>query len=249
MKAIRTLIIAVAGAAAIGATAQEAPRTAYFLDGYSYRHELNPAFGSDHNYISIPALGNIGIGAASNVGLNTFLYKTAPGSKYDLTTFMSPTVDANTFLNKLGNYSRITTNVDFTILSAGFKAFKGYNTLTIGLRTDVGASIPKDLFRFMKLGQTGADTRYSFKNLRLSADAMAEVALGHSREIIPGLNAGAKLKVLLGIAGVSANIDRMDIRMSGEQWMINAKVAQSTLPQVRACMCLPSRRPARNTAT
>ncbi len=83
MKAIRTLIIAVAGAAAIGATAQEAPRTAYFLDGYSYRHELNPAFGSDHNYISIPALGNIGIGAASNVGLNTFLYKTAPGSNYD----------------------------------------------------------------------------------------------------------------------------------------------------------------------
>ncbi len=222
MKAIRTLIIAVAGAAAIGATAQEAPRTAYFLDGYSYRHELNPAFGSDHNYISIPALGSIGIGAASNVGLNTFLYKTAPGSKYALTTFMSPTVDANTFLNKLGNYSRVTANVDLTILSAGFKAFKGYNTLTIGVRTDAGAGIPKDLFRFMKLGQTGADTRYSFKNLRLSADAMAEVALGHSREIIPGLNAGAKLKVLLGIAGVSANIDRMDIRMSGEQWVVNA---------------------------
>lgn len=223
MKAIRTLIIAAAATAALGATAQEAPRTAYFLDGYTYRHELNPAFGNDHNYISIPALGNIGIGAASNVGVNTFLYKTQPGSRYELTTFMSPTVDANTFLNKLGNYNRITANVDMTILSAGFKAFKGYNTITIGVRSDIGLGLPKDLFRFMKLGQVGEDTRYSFKNLRISADAMAEVALGHSRQIIPGLQAGAKLKFLLGVAGVRANIDRMDVRMSGEQWLIDAR--------------------------
>lgn len=223
MKAIRTLIIAAAAAMTLSADAQGASRTAYFLDGYSFRHELNPAFGGDHNYVSIPALGNIGVGVASNVGVNTFLYKTAPGSKYDLTTFMSPSVDANEFLNKLGNYSRITGNVDLTILSAGFKAWHGFNTVSIGVRADVGMSLPKDLFRFMKLGQTGEDTRYSFKDLRVSANAMAEIALGHSRHIIPGLNAGAKLKFLLGVGGVTAKIDRMDVRMSGEQWLVDAK--------------------------
>ncbi|MDE5642748.1 MAG: hypothetical protein K2I56_04585 [Muribaculaceae bacterium] len=223
MKAIRTYIIAAAAAVAFTSNAQEAARSAYFLDGYSYRHMLNPALGNDNNYVSIPALGNVGLGMASNVGVNTFLYKTAPGSQYSLTTFMSPTVDAATFLNKLGERSRITADVNLTVLSAGFKAWKGYNTVTIGVRTDIGASLPKDLFRFMKLGQTGDDTRYSFKNLALRADAMAEIAFGHSRNILPGLEAGAKLKFLLGIGGVSAKIDRMDVRMSGEQWLVNAK--------------------------
>lgn len=223
MKALKSLFIAAAATCALSASAQGAATTAYFLDGYTFRHELNPAFGGEHNYVSIPALGNIGVNMASNVGVNTFLYKTPAGSQYDLTTFMSPTVDANTFLKKLGNYSRITANLDLTILSGGFKAFHGYNTVSIGVRTDVGVSIPKDLFRFMKLGQTGPDTQYSFKNLKVSANAFAEIAFGHSRNIIPGLNAGAKVKFLLGVGGVSAKIDQMDIRMSDQQWLVKAK--------------------------
>lgn len=71
--------------AALPAAAQEAPRSAYFLDGYSFRHELNPAFSGERNYISIPALGNLDLGVFSNVGVNTFLYKTEPGSPYKLT--------------------------------------------------------------------------------------------------------------------------------------------------------------------
>ncbi|MDE6332438.1 MAG: hypothetical protein K2L80_07530, partial [Muribaculaceae bacterium] len=225
MKAIKTLIVAASCAAAMCTFAQKAPQTAYFLDGYSFRHELNPAFGNDRNYIAIPALGNIGVGMASNVGVNTFLYKTEPGSRYDLTTFMSPDVSADAFLDKLGDYSRVTADMSYTLLSAGFKAWRGYNTLTVGLRSDAGIGVPKDLFRFMKLGQTGDDTRYSFKNLRISAEAMAEIALGHSHRIIPGLEVGARLKFLLGIGGISANIDRMDIRMSGEQWLVDARGA------------------------
>ena len=128
MTTAKKLIISLAAFSAISAAAQEAPRTAYFLDGYSYRHELNPAFAGERNYISVPALANIDLSLFSNVGVNTFLYKTQPGSQYKLTTFMSPTVDANTFLNKLGNNNHINGNFDFTLLSTGFRAFKGFNT-------------------------------------------------------------------------------------------------------------------------
>ena len=44
-------------------------RSAYFLDGFVYRHEMNPAFMGERNYVAIPIFGQINIGAQSNVGL------------------------------------------------------------------------------------------------------------------------------------------------------------------------------------
>lgn len=214
--------VAVASIVYATAAAQGAPRTAYFLDGYSFRHELNPAFGGERNYISIPMLGNNDISLASNVGVNTFLYKTAPGSPYKLTTFMSPTVDANEFLSKLNDNNRINANIDLTVLSAGFKAFKGFNTISIGVHTGMGINLPKDFFRFMKLGQTGPDTYYSFKDLGANATAYADIALGHSHAVNKKLTVGAKVKFLLGLGNVSAKIDRMDVRMGAEKWEVSA---------------------------
>ena len=222
MTTAKKLIISLAAFSAISAAAQEAPRTAYFLDGYSYRHELNPAFAGERNYISIPALANIDLSLFSNVGVNTFLYKTQPGSQYKLTTFMSPTVDANTFLNKLGNNNHINGNFDFTLLSTGFRAFKGFNTITIGVNAGMGVDLPKDFFRFMKLGQTGPDTHYHFDDLRLQASATAEIALGHSHKINDKLNVGAKVKVLLGVGNATAHLKNMDVKFGHDQWQIKA---------------------------
>lgn len=218
----KKIILALAAGCALSATAQEATRTAYFLDGYTYRHELNPAFAGDHNYISIPILSNINVGLQSNVGLNTFLYKTQPGSQYKLTTFMSPTVDADDFLGKLKDSNNINTNIDLSIFSFGFKGFKGFNTVSVGIHTDVGMCLPKDLFAFMKLGQTGDETRYSFDDLSVNANAYAEVALGHSHKINDKLNIGAKVKFLFGVGNVSAKISNMDVVLSNKQWHVNA---------------------------
>lgn len=206
----------------MAASAQEAPRSAYFMDGYSFRHELNPAFMGERNYFSIPVLGNYDIALFSNVGVDKFLYKTQPGSQYKLTTFMSPTVGANEFLDKLATNNHINANFDMTILSTGFRAFKGFNTISIGVHTDMGINLPKDLFRFMKLGQTGEDTRYNFKDVKANATAYAEIGLGHSHKINDKLTIGAKLKFLVGLANVTAHIKNMDVRMGKEQWHISA---------------------------
>lgn len=207
---------------AVSAAAQAAPRSAYFLDGYTFRHELNAAFAGERNYISIPALGNIDMALFSSVGVNSFLYPTEPGSRYKLTTFMSPTVSADEFLKHIGTNNHINFNYDMTILSAGFKAFKGFNTITIGVRSEVGVNLPGDLFRFMKLGQTSDDTHYNFKDLRVSANAMAEIAFGHSRAITKKLQAGAKIKVLLGVGNATAHISNMDVRLSDKIWSVTA---------------------------
>ncbi|MDE7125116.1 MAG: hypothetical protein K2O12_01355, partial [Muribaculaceae bacterium] len=217
MKIIRKYLIACIGLAALTANAQETSRSAYFLDGYSFRHELNPAFAGERNYITMPVLGNFNVNAMSNVGVNTFLYKLPNG---DLTTFMNKSVSAESFLGKIHKQNNITINNDITILSAGFKGFKGYNTITIGTRTDVGISLPKGLLKFMKLGQTGSDTRYNFKDLTVDANAMAEIAFGHTHKINNKITVGAKLKFLMGLGNVYAKIDNMDITMSDDKWMV-----------------------------
>lgn len=224
MKHIKAYIIGAAlASAAFTAGAQQASRTAYFLDGYTFRHELNPAWGGEHNYFSIPVLANIGVGLQSNVGVSTFLYTEGVRPGYDLTTFMSPNVSADEFLNKLHNYNHINANVNLTLLSFGFKAFGGFNTFSLGARTELGVVIPKDLFRFMKEGQTSSETLYSFTNLQANASAMAEIELGHSRSINERLDIGAKLKFLLGVGNVSAKINRMDITLSDKLWSIDAE--------------------------
>lgn len=223
MKLNKTVLVVAAGLVFSSAAAQQLSRSGYFMDGYSYRHELNPAFLGERNYISLPALGNLNLGAYSNVGIKTFLYEMPAGSKYKYTTFMSPTVSADEFLGKLGDKTRINYGVDLTVLSAGFKAFNGFNTITIGVHTYGGVTLPKDFFRFMKQGQTSDDTRYSIQDLGVQASAYAEVALGHGHAINDRLNIGAKVKVLLGAGNVSADVSDMQIRMSDNQWHITAQ--------------------------
>ena len=44
-------------------------RSTYFLEGSTYRHELNPAFMGERGYVSFPGLGNLTIGAQSTGGV------------------------------------------------------------------------------------------------------------------------------------------------------------------------------------
>lgn len=213
------MFAATVAACTLTASAQEASRTGYFLEGYNFRHQLNPAFAPEQNYVSIPALGNFGVGLQSNVGVNTFLYKMPNG---DLTTFMNSTVGADEFLGKLKSNNRITANVNLTLLSAGFRAFKGYNTVTVSMRSDVGVNLPKDLFTFMKVGQTGPDTRYSFGDIRVKANAYAEIALGHQHKITDELNVGGKVKFLLGAGNADLHIKSMDVSMGYDKWQVIA---------------------------
>lgn len=212
-----------AAAAVLSATAafanDDAARTAYFLDGYIYRHNLNPAFADDHGYVSIPVLGNINAGMLSNVGVNTFLYKLPSGQ---LTTFMSPTVGANEFLDKLKNNNHINFATSLPVISVGFRAFKGYNTISLSTSVAGGVNIPKSLFEFMKLGQTGESSTYSINDMRVKATATAQLALGHSHNITKDIRIGAKLKFILGLGYADAYIDNAQITMSQNIWKVSA---------------------------
>lgn len=214
------MIAGALAAATFGASAQEASRAGYFLEGYNFRHQLNPAFAPENNYVSMPILANFGVGVNSNMGLKTFIYKMPNGQ---LTTFMNQSVGADEFLGKLQKNNHIDANLNLTLFSFGFRAFKGYNTVTVSTRAEIGANLPKDLFTFMKMGMTGPSTKYSFKDVRVRANAYAEIALGHQHRINRELAVGAKVKFLLGAGNIDARIKQMDVLLSDSKWQLNAQ--------------------------
>lgn len=203
------------------AAGQQALRSAYFLEGYNYRHQLNPAFASERNYFSMPILGNLNVGTQANVGVSDFLYpyRTANG---ELTTFMNESVSSEEFLDGLKSRNRINLDLDMTIFSAGFRAFGGFNTVELSLRGGVRANLPYELFEFMKCGMTSDDTHYLIEDMGISSTNYAELALGHSHRINDRWTVGGKVKLLFGLADAYAKINRMELNLTKDVWSVQA---------------------------
>ena len=199
-------------------------RSTYFLEGSTYRHELNPAFMGERGYVSFPGLGNLTIGAQSTGGVGDFIFKKANG---DLTTFMNEEVSSAEFLKGLPKRLKVGVNVDESILSLGFHAWGGFNTLGISVKSNTNVFMPDELFKFMKNGvasETGSS--YNVKNVNIVSTNYAEITFGHAREINERLTVGAKVKALVGLAKATMHIDELNILASQDQWTITPKNAE-----------------------
>lgn len=225
MKTIyRNLFTAALMAVGCSAAAQTI-NSAYFTEDYKFRHMLNPAFGNEQNYVSIPALGNISVNTHGNFGyrdviMSNPMYPSLSDKK--MTTFLNPYISAEDALSgfSTGN-NRITGDVSMTILSAGFKAFGGYNTIEINSRTTTGVSLPYELFEFAK--NTGNHS-YDIGDINAHAQSFAEIAFGHSRQINDKLRLGAKLKVLVGLGRADVKMRNMKADLTAEdKWTITGE--------------------------
>lgn len=223
MKSIK-YILAVA-ALAISAISINAQHTmsGYFIDGYMYRHQINPAIGNGQNYISFPALGNLNFGVRGSLDLEDYLYNINGKT----TTFLNPSVDAGEFLGNIDDENNLNFNTTIQILSAGFKGFGGYNTIGLNMRTNVYTMLPKSLFQFAKEGLS--NKTYDISDFDMHANAYAEIALGHSRNINEKLRVGVNLKFLVGLANIDAEFNKAQINLGADKWtaVTNARIQAS----------------------
>ena len=57
--------------------------SAYFLEGYNQRYQMNPAFAPErHVFMAVPVISNFQFDAQSTVGLSNFLYKRTPRTDF-----------------------------------------------------------------------------------------------------------------------------------------------------------------------
>lgn len=200
---------------------------AYFMERMPARHTLNPAFVAKSGYISLPVIGGMKIGINSNMGVSTFLFP--EGDK--LLTGLHPNISSEKFLGKLSDINSLEFGLNMNILSFGFRAWGGSNSFEISLKSQTGVYLPKDLFAFIKNGnsETGT-TQYDLSNLSVSTNNYVEIALGHAHRINDRWTVGAKLKGLVGVARAKLNIEKMTLTMSEDEW----KIKQSGYLEIQA---------------
>lgn len=219
---IKSLVVALIASCTMGASAQ-ALHSSYFLDGMVERHELNPAFGGEANFIALPGLSGFNLGVSTNFGLSNFVFQ----KNGELVLGLSSQVSAAEFLGALPQNNQLQLELDLPILSFGFRAFGGFNTFSIKERTYLGVNVPSSIFAFLKQGADPATgiIRYDIDNLGLYTDNYLELALGHSRKLpaLEGFSYGAKLKFLVGAFMSSIEMQHIGIEMSQNHWMVESQ--------------------------
>jgi len=206
--------------------------SAYFLEGFNQRYQLNPAFAPDrYVFAAIPGLSNIQVDFKSSVGLANFLYesKSKPGM---LTTFMSPEIDSKTFLDGMPDKTRFNANLNMDLLALGIGGKRGFTTFNIKLKEQSQISIPKSMFGFMKAGM--AQGNYLIEDLNVTSIAYLEASLTHSHKITDNLTIGLGLKFLDGAEYTDVSIDEIDARLSDESWKVKTNATiNASIPAIQ----------------
>ena len=208
------LLLAALSAGVITASAQNT-YSGYFLDEYTYRHEMNPAFGNKNSYVSMPGVGNVNINMKGNLHLTDVFYNINGRTAL----FTNPGIGVQDAMKKFSNRNSLGFNFREEILSVGFKGIGGYNAVSISFNANVEASVPKSFFALAKEGIT--NKTYDIKNLDAYAEAYATIALNHSHDIkaVPGLRVGGTLKFMLGIGSMDVKMNDADLTLGENGWI------------------------------
>lgn len=216
MKSINKILIISSLALTAGSVCAQNSYSGYFLDNYTYRYEMNPAFGNSKGFVSFPALGNVNIAMRGSLHLTDVIYKNPHGGKNIL--FTNSLISASEAMGKFGNRNRLGEDVKLNIISVGFKALGGYNTVTISANESAELSVPKAFFSLAKEGVS--NKTYDITNMFGGGKAYATIALNHSRDIkqVPGLRVGAALKAYLGIANADVRLKEAELALGTDAW-------------------------------
>lgn len=216
MKRIKYLVaVVLLAVTSLDGMAQTA-KSAYFMDGTYHNYLLNPAMDAERGYFTL-LTGNFSLLTNSNVGLSNFIY---PYGSDKLTTFMSGTVSQEEFLGSLPKSIRLSTDVDMTLWGVGFRMLGGYTNFSLGIHSSLSTNLPKGLFEFAKKGL--GQSAYSFSDVNLRTMEYTALTIGHSREIIDGLRVGINAKYLLGLAYANVHVDKLNVELSEERWMVES---------------------------
>ncbi len=199
----------------MSATAQQpVAKIGYFMDNAPQKHFLNPALTPIRGYFSYPVIGNFNVDVNSNLAVNNFMSFAS----------MSEMTEAE-FLSGFDNLNFINNNLRIGLLGAGLHFGPAFVSFDLGTRFTTEIKAPKDLFRFIKSGidEDASSIDYDLSNLNLSTEVMGEAALGTSVEVIKGLRVGAKAKLLLGGAKISAGMEKLKLDINNDVVSIQSK--------------------------
>lgn len=178
-------------------------RTSYFMEGTSTRIQMNPGLQPTRGYFNFPIIGSLSASASSNV-LGT-------GDIIDVLDAGDDLFSNDDLFNRLKTDNRLNVNFNTDILSFGWYKGKGFWSVNVGLRADIGASIPKSMFEYLQDVNNNDVINGRFSGMNFDLNTYAEVGLGYSRQITDKLTVGGRVKVLLGIARAEMAVNNFEV--------------------------------------
>lgn len=198
----------------------QALKGSYFLDSSLNRHEMNPAFAPRADYFQLFGIGNLGAGVGTNLDIPTFLYP----KNGELVTFLNNSISAKEFDRKMPNHPHFDAEFNTTLFGFGFYTKRlSYWTFDIDVRTTIDVDLPADLFMFMKKGTGTSGQSFNVGNINAYATGGLQASLGYSRNIIKGLRAGIKARVIAPLAYAGLNLENVMLSTSDEKWALTTE--------------------------
>ena len=201
--------------ATVGAAAQNP--SSYFMEGSTFRSQLNPAFAPQRGYVNFPVLGGIQVGMSGNISLDKIFYP----RDGKLVTLLDSSVSAAEVLGNLKTDNLL--GADFRMNVIGFGAFtknhKNFWSFDLNVRVNEDANLPYSLFEFIKLGKEG-----QIRNFGTSMDAYLEAAFSYSFPLMDDrLYVGVRGKFLAGLARAKMIYDRFDVSLQHDRWAVSTQ--------------------------
>ena len=203
-KYISALAALVLAASALGA---QSFQQALFLDGYRLGYRYNPALQNESGFIGV---GQWEDQTRNNFGAASFLYP----RDGELVTALHSSVPAETFLGSLQDDNYLVGNINFNLVSYGWRRDASYHTVEANIRAMYSASVPKEIFAIAKLGT--ADKNYDLSGMGLAGNAIVELAYGYSHNFSDIVSIGARAKLLVGVEALNYRVSRFDMSFSEE---------------------------------
>ncbi len=192
--------------------------TSYFMPGSIFRSELNPALRPSRGYISLPAMGGTSVNYMSNsLTIDNLLYPKDGG----LVTFLDESVSADSFLSSIQENNTLNVGANTKLLGIGTYIGRGFLTMDLSVKMDAHASLPRELFEFLKASKSGES--YDLSSTALSLSATAEASLGYSMEVLRGLTVGVRAKYIGGLAHATMEFENLDMTLNANEWSINSR--------------------------
>ena len=212
MKKIRILLAALL--ATVGAAAQNP--SSYFMEGSTFRSQLNPAFAPQRGYVNFPVLGGIQVGMSGNISLDKIFYP----RDGKLVTLLDSSVSAAEALSGLKDKNLLGADTRINVIGFGAytKNHKNFWSFDLNVRANAEANIPYSLFDFIKNGQEGR-----ISDIGVISDSYLEAAFSYSFPLLDDrLYVGVRGKFLAGIVRAKSNFNRFDVSLNEDRWAVAA---------------------------
>ena len=188
--------------------------TLYFMEGSTYRSQLNPAFAPQCGYVNLPGIGGMEVGINGNVALDNILYP----RNGRLVTLLDSSVPADVALSGLSAQNRIGAETRINLFGIGmFTAnHKNFWSFDLALRTSEETTLPRSLFEFLKRGEEG-----HISDIGLMAESYLEAGFNYSMpQLDDRLYIGFRGKLLVGLARMQMDYDRFDVTLQNDRWAV-----------------------------